>query len=60
MAKKKVVPLAVRSKVREVAKGMRVSGDFFDALDEKIAEIIKEAVKRAKGNGRATLRAYDL
>ncbi len=61
MAKKKAVgPLVVRSKVRELVKGMRFSEEFFTALDERVAELVNEAVKRAKGNGRATLRAYDL
>ena len=60
MAKKKVGPLVVRSKVRDLVKNMRFSGDFFEALDVKIVELVEEAAKRAKGNGRATLRAYDL
>lgn len=57
---KKVGPLVVKSKVRELVKDMRFSGDFFDALDEKVAEIVKEAVKRAEANGRKTVRAHDL
>jgi histone H3/H4 len=52
--------LVVRSKVREVVKNMRISEDFFKALDKKVEQLIKEAVNRAKGNGRATLRSYDL
>lgn len=60
MAKKKVGPLVVKSKVRELVKNMRFSEEFFEALDEKVAQLVEEAVKRAKGNGRATLRAYDL
>ena len=60
MAKKKVGPLVVKSKVRELVKNMRFSDEFFEALDEKVAKIVEEAVKRAKGNGRATLRACDL
>ncbi len=60
MAKKKIEPLVVKSKVRELVKNMRFSEEFFTALDEKVAELVEAAVKRAKGNGRATLRAYDL
>lgn len=52
--------LVVKSKVRGVVKGMRVSGDFADALDKKVAEIVKEAAARAKANGRATVRPADL
>lgn len=59
-AKKKVEGLVVKSKVRELAKDMRFSEGFFEALDQKVAELVENAVKRAKGNGRATLREYDL
>ncbi len=52
--------LVVRSKVRECCKGMRVSGDFFDALDKAVENLVKAAVKRAKANGRMTLKPADL
>ena len=52
--------LVVRSKVKEAAKGMRCSGDFFAALDTVVANKIKKASERAKGNGRSTLRPVDL
>ena len=62
MAKKKRAggPLVVRSKVKASAKGMRMSGDFIGALDKKVGEIIADAAKRAKANGRATIRPADL
>jgi len=52
--------LIVRSKVKKAAKGVRISSDFYDALDRKVEEVIKKASVRAKGNKRATLRAVDL
>jgi hypothetical protein len=52
--------LVVRSKIKSSVKGMRFSGDFFTALDKKVAEIVKEAAGRAKGNKRATCRPVDL
>jgi len=52
--------LIVRSKVKSTVKGMRISGDLYDALDKKVEEMLGEASKRAKGNGRATIRAHDL
>ena len=52
--------LIVRSKIKGVVKNMRFSGDFFDALDKKVAEVVKEAAGRAKKNGRATIRPHDL
>ena len=58
MAKKKA--LAVKSAVRALAGKMRVSGDFFKALDETIEWNVKKASMRAKANGRKTLRGADL
>jgi histone H3/H4 len=52
--------LIVRSKVKSAIKGMRFAGDLYNALDKKVEEILKEAAKRAKGNGRATIRPVDL
>ena len=39
---------------------LRMSGDVPDALNEKVAQILRDAAKRAKENGRGTLRPYDL
>lgn len=52
--------LVVRTKVRACCKGMRVSGDFFKALDKTVEDVIKTAAERAKANKRATLRPADL
>ncbi len=52
--------LIVRSKVKSTVKGMRFAGDFYAALDKKVDAVIKEAAKRAKENGRATVRPCDL
>lgn len=52
--------LVVRSKVKAVVKGMRFSGDFFDALDKAVGELVKKAAERAKKNGRATVRPVDI
>ncbi|MEM5778177.1 MAG: DUF1931 domain-containing protein [Candidatus Aenigmatarchaeota archaeon] len=52
--------LIVRSKIKSVIKGMRVSGDFYNALDKKVEEVLRDAAKRAKDNGRATIRPCDL
>jgi len=56
--------LVVQSKVRDFlqkkVKGMRVSGDFAAALSKKVEELVMEAAKRAKANGRSTVRPYDL
>ena len=52
--------LVVKSKIKDVVKGMRFSGDFADAMDKKVAEMVKEAAARAKANGRATVRPNDI
>ncbi|MEW6063160.1 MAG: DUF1931 domain-containing protein [Nanoarchaeota archaeon] len=52
--------LVVRSKIKDVAKGMNVSGDFADALSKKVEELIKDAAKRADANGRKTVQSKDL
>jgi len=54
------MPYVVKSAVRKLMRGMRVSPDFFKALDKKVADLVKEAINRAKKNGRKTLRGYDL
>ena len=60
--KRKSKPLYVKSVVKEmVGKAkMRISGDFWDALNERIEWKIKRAIQRAKANGRKTVRGADL
>lgn len=52
--------LAVKSAVRALMGKMRVSGDFWAALDERIEWKVKRAIQRAKANGRKTVRGHDL
>jgi histone H3/H4 len=54
--------LVVTSAIKELIKSeqMNTAGDFADALDVKVAEIIKKACARAKSNDRKTVRAGDL
>ncbi|MBI3179137.1 MAG: hypothetical protein HYZ27_05715 [Deltaproteobacteria bacterium] len=61
MAGKREV-LVVASKVKEVVKSQKgqSSGDLVEALSEKVHELVLAAVNRAKKNGRATVRPYDL
>jgi histone H3/H4 len=55
-----LMSLIVRSKVKSTIKGMRFAGDFYNALDKKVENTLREAAKRAKDNGRATIRPCDL
>jgi len=54
--------VVVTSKVKEAVKAhdLRMSGDVPDALNAKVKEMLAAAAKRAKDNGRGTLRPYDL
>ena len=52
--------LVVRSKIKDEAKNMNVSGDFAEALSKVVSTLVKDACRRAKDNGRATLKARDL
>jgi hypothetical protein len=54
--------LVVGSKMKDVVKaaGCMSSGDLIEALSDKVHEILTTATARAKGNGRSTVRPYDL
>lgn len=49
------------SDVKAVAgEGYRISEEFYYELDERVHEMIESAARRAKKNGRRTLKPYDL
>ncbi|RLJ01226.1 MAG: DUF1931 domain-containing protein [Candidatus Aenigmatarchaeota archaeon] len=52
--------LIVKNAVKEAAKNVNVSADFYDALDREVQALVKRAVERAKANGRRTVQARDL
>ena len=54
--------LVVGSKVKDFIKEeeLRTDGDLIDALSTKVGEMLKEAMKRCKENGRSTVRPCDL
>ena len=56
--------LIVKSEVKQNAKcddkRLMVSEEFYDALDEKVKELVEKACKRAKANSRNTVMARDL
>ena len=54
--------LVVGSKMKDVVKGSgcQSSGDLIEAVSNKVHDLLEAAVKRAKENGRATVRPYDL
>lgn len=52
--------VVVRSKIKEIAEGMNVSGDFAEALNEEVIALIKKACHRSKENKRSTIQPRDL
>ncbi len=57
--------ITVRTQIKEILKesGLEVdnlSADFMDRLDEKVKQLIIDAAKRAKENGRKTLMGKDV
>lgn len=57
--------LVVRTQVKEILKesglGLdNLSGDFMDKLDEKVKQLVLDAAKRAKENGRRTIMGKDV
>ncbi len=57
--------ITVRTQIKDILKesGLGVdnmSADFIDRLDEKVKELVLEAAKRAKENGRRTVMSKDL
>lgn len=59
--------LIVKSNIKKVVKELdrensvsSVAEEVGTALDKKVEDILEEAIKRAKANGRRTLQARDL
>ncbi len=61
MAKKNLEPLIVNSKAKAILKkqGCNTASDAFDGLNVWAHWLLEQAAKRAKANGRKTVRAYD-
>ncbi|MEY2981096.1 MAG: hypothetical protein RL562_1323 [Planctomycetota bacterium] len=49
-----------KSRTKGAVKKCNVSSEFYAALDAYVRAAIKGAEERAMGNGRKTLRPYDL
>lgn len=57
--------LIIESRVKDYVKksggdDLRTSGEFIDALNDDLKDIIERAVKRTKENGRKTVQAHDI
>lgn len=52
--------LVVKAKIKDAAKGCNVAGDFAEALDKKMRQLVADACARAEANNRKTVMAKDL
>jgi histone H3/H4 len=56
----RMADLIVKSAVKEALNDHNVSADFYDALDEEVADLLDDAAKRAEANDRKTVQPRDL
>lgn len=56
------VQLVVGARIKDAARAqdVRVAGEFPEALNASVNELLSAAINRAKANGRSTLRPQDL
>ena len=52
--------LIVKAAVKEALDDMNVASDFYDALDDEVAELLEDAARRAEANDRKTVQPRDL
>ena len=52
--------LVVKAMIKEIAGTFIVSGDFSDAISQKVEQMIKDAIERAKANNRRTVMPKDI
>jgi histone H3/H4 len=56
----RMADLIVKAAVKEALNQKNVSSDFYDALDDEVAELLADAADRAEANGRKTVQPRDL
>ncbi len=54
------INLIIKSKIKSAVPDMSVAAEVAEALNKKAIQILDEAAKRAKLNGRRTVQARDL
>ncbi len=57
--------ITVRTQIKEILKEAQlgidnIASDFMEKLDEKVKQMILDAARRAKGNGRRTVMGKDV
>jgi len=54
------IDLIIKSKIKSAVPDLSVAAEVVEALNKKVLELLDNASKRAKLNGRRTLQARDL
>ena len=54
------IEVIVRSKVKKLSGGFRISSNVFVALDKAVEELMMKAKRRAELNGRITIFGKDV
>jgi len=52
--------LIVKASVKNALSDHNVSADFYDALNEEVAELLHDAAERTEANDRKTVQPRDL
>ena len=52
--------LIVKAAVKDALDDKNVASDFYDALDERVANLLDDAARRAESNDRKTVQPRDL
>lgn len=52
--------LIVKSAMKESLDEMNVAADFYETLDDEVAELLADAARRAEANDRKTVQPRDL
>lgn len=52
--------LVVRSQIKDLVGELNVAGDFADALEKKVLQLVKDACTRAEANSRKTVMGKDV
>ena len=52
--------LIVKAAVKDALGDMNVSADFYDALNDEVADLLADASRRATDNDRKTVQPRDL
>lgn len=46
--------------VRKVSRPLNVGSDFYEAVDDRVKEVVEDAVERARANQRRTVKKRDV